>query len=139
MKIKVVTDENGFLIGYAQIGGDPDWLEIEITNEMFEDLKENYNSYYIDNKELIKQSEKPNSFSLWDSKKNKWNYDKQLEISFVNAEILWTETELNTLYDTLDKAVGKKLKVLKSDTQSKIVILDKEIDDLNIKLEELEG
>ena len=90
MKIKVVTDEHGFLIGYAQIGGDPDWLEIEITNEMFEDLKENYNSYYIDNKELIKQSEKPNSFSLWDSKKNKWNYDKQLEISFVNAEILWT-------------------------------------------------
>ena len=43
------------------------------------------------------------------------------------------------MYDTLDKAVARKLKALISDTQSKIDILDKERDDLNARLEELEG
>ena len=68
MKIGVLIKEDGFLQGYAVIGGMSDWLEIEVTDEIVNDLNENYKKYYLKDGELIKQREKSNNFYFWDSK-----------------------------------------------------------------------
>ena len=92
---------------------------------------------YIKNDEII-TIEKPDNFHVWDSKKKKWVYEKQLEIDFINSEILNKETELNNLYDTLDKATARRLKALIADTQGKIDKIIEELETLENKLKELE-
>ena len=93
MKIRVLIKEDGFLQGYAIIGGMPDWLEIEVSEEIINDLNENYKKYYLKDSELIKQSEKPNKFYFWDSKTNEWVYNNELEISSLEDELGSLELE----------------------------------------------
>ena len=98
-----------------------------------EELKE---GEYIKGNEII-TVEKPDVFYTWDNKK--WIYNKDLEIDFINSEILNKETELNDLYDTLDKATARRLKALIADTQHKIDKIIEELETLENKLKELEG
>ena len=93
MKIRVLIKVDGFLQGYAIIGGMPDWLEIEVSEEIINDLNENYKKYYLKDSELIKQSEKPNKFYFWDSKTNEWVYNNELEISSLKDELGSLELE----------------------------------------------
>ncbi len=92
---------------------------------------------YIKNDEIL-TVEKPDNFHIWDSKKKKWIYEKQLEIDFINSEILNKETDLNDLYDTLDKATARRLKALIAYTQHKIDKITEELETLENKLKELE-
>lgn len=93
MKIRVLIKEDGFLQGYAIIGGMPDWLEIEVSEEIINDLNENYKKYYLKDGELIKQSEKPNKFYFWDTNLNEWIYNNELEISSLEDELGSLELE----------------------------------------------
>ena len=92
---------------------------------------------YIKNDEIL-TVEKPDNFHIWGSKKKKWIYEKQLEIDFINSEILNKETELNNFYDTLDKATARRLKALIAYTQHKIDKITEELETLENKLKELE-
>ena len=94
MKIRVLIKEDGFLQGYAIIGGMPDWLEIEVSEEIVNDLNENYKKYYLKDGELIKQSEKPNNFHFWDTNSNEWVYDLQIEINSLEEELGSLELEI---------------------------------------------
>ena len=108
---------------------------LDRINEKLEELQA---GEYIKDNEII-TVEKPDGFHVWDNKKNKWIYDKDLEIDFINSEILNKEIELNDLYDTLDKATSRRLKALIADTQGKIDKIIKELETLENKLKELEG
>ena len=92
---------------------------------------------YINGKEII-TVEKPDNFHIWDSKKKKWIYEKQLEIGFINSEILNKEIELNDLYGTLDKATSRRLKALIAYTQGKIDKIKEELETHENRLKELE-
>ena len=92
---------------------------------------------YITGKEII-TVEKPDNFHIWDSKKKKWIYEKQLEIGFINSEILNKEIELNDLYGTLDKATSRRLKALIAYTQGKIDKIKEELETHENRLKELE-
>ena len=94
MKIRVLIKEDGFLQGYAIIGGMPDWLEIEVSEEIVNDLNENYKKYYLKDGELIKKNKKPNNFHFWDSKTNEWIYDVSLEINSLEEELGSLELEI---------------------------------------------
>ena len=107
--------------------------EEKILSQM-EELKE---GEYIKGKEII-TVEKPDNFHIWDSKKKKWIYEKQLEIGFINSEILNKEIELNDLYDTLDKATSRRLKALIVYTQGKIDKIKEELETHENRLKELE-
>lgn len=93
---------------------------------------------YIKDNEIL-SIEKPSNFHLWDPEIKSWNYNKQLEIDFINSEILNKEIELNDLYDTLDKATARRLKALVADSQAKIDKIIEELEALENRLEELEG
>lgn len=111
------------------------YTRLDYINEGMEQLQ---SGEYIKNNEII-TIEKPGDFHIWDNKKNKWIYDKNLEVIFINSEILNKETNLNDLYDTLDKATARHLKALIADTQWKIDKIIKELETLENKLKELEG
>ena len=100
-------------------------------------LKELQDGEYIKGKEII-TVEKPDNFHIWDSKKKKWIYEKQLEIGFINSEILNKEIELNDLYDTLDKATSRRLKALIAYTQGKIDKIKEELETHENRLKESE-
>lgn len=106
-------------------------LDLILTGEM-----ELSDGEYIKGSEII-TVEKPDVFHTWD--KNKWIYSKDLEVDFINSEILNKETDLNDLYDTLDKATARRLKALIADTQGKIDKIIEELETLENKLKELEG
>ena len=97
---------------------------LDRINEKLEELQD---GEYIKGKGII-TVEKPDNFHIWDSKKKKWIYEKQLEIGFINSEILNKEIELNDLYDTLDKATPRRLKALIADTQGKIDKIKEELE-----------
>ena len=103
---------------------------LDRINSKTEELQE---GEYIKGKEVI-TVEKPDNFHIWDSKKKKWIYEKQLEIDFINSEILNKETDLNDLYDTLDKATARRLKALIADTQGKIDKIKEKLETLENKL-----
>lgn len=100
-------------------------------------MEELQDGEYIKGKEII-TVEKPDNFHIWDSKKKKWIYEKQLEIGFINSEILNKEIELNDLYDTLDKATSRRLKALIAYTQGKIDKIKEELETHENRLKELE-
>ena len=93
---------------------------------------------YIKNNEVI-TIEKPSNFHTWDSKTNKWEYDKELEINGLNEELANLESSLLSKYDELDKAVARKLKTLEKRLNAEIKELSVLIDEKYLKLEELEG
>ena len=139
MKIRVLINEERFVTSYATVGGSEDWIETDISEDAIEDLKINYNKYYLKDNELIKQSEKPDNYHIWDNKTNKWNYDKQLEIKSLNEELADLEGALLIKYDDLDKAITRKLKTLQKRLNTEIEELSLLIDEKYLKLEELEG
>ena len=94
--------------------------------------------------EFVKDGElvlvqKPDNYHFWDSKKNVWVYDKELEINALPDEILNLETELLTKYDEYDKAVARKLRTLEKKLNSDIEELRKKIEQKYKRLEELES
>ena len=109
-------------------------IRLDRINEKLEELQD---GEYIKGKEII-AVEKPDNFHIWDSKKKKWIYEKQLEIGFINSEILNKEIELNDLYDTLDKATSRRLKALIVYTQGKIDKIKEELETHENRLKELE-
>ena len=139
MKIRVLIKEDGFLQGYAIIGGMPDWLEIEVSEEIVNDLNENYKKYYLKDGELIKQSEKPNNFHFWDSKTNEWIYDVSLEINSLEEELGSLELKIYNLEQEIvglkkdgKTFAGKKL-------EKEVTELDKTYQEKLKRYEELEG
>ena len=115
----------------------------EITDEEHKTYIEKTNmkgyTYYLENDEVVERSPKPDLFHIWDMESKEWNYKKDLEINFINIEKLEKETELNNLYDTLDKATARRLKALIADTQHKIDKIIEELETLEKRLKELEG
>ena len=93
---------------------------------------------YVENDEIF-HIEKPSNFYIWDSKTNKWNYDKELEINALDDELANLESTLSSKYDELDKAISRKLKTLEKRLNTEIEELSVLIDEKYIKLEELEG
>ena len=93
---------------------------------------------YIENKE-IKYKEKPNNFHFWDSNKKEWVYDQELEKSFLEEEIGTLEGEISGLYDELDKAVARKLKMREKQLNEEIKKLNEKIENNYKRYKELEG
>ena len=93
---------------------------------------------YIENKE-IKYKEKPNNFHFWDSNKKEWVYDQELEKSFLEEEIGTLEGEISGLYDELDKAVARKLKMREKQLNQEIEKLKEKIRNKYKRYKELEG
>ncbi len=92
---------------------------------------------YIEGKE-IKYKEKPNNFHFWDTNLNKWVYDQKLEKSSLEEEIGNLEGELSGLYDELDKAGARKLKMRKKQLNEEIKVLNEKIENKYKRYEELE-
>ena len=93
---------------------------------------------YIKDNEII-MVEKPNNFHLWDSKKNIWVYDQELEINALEEEIGTLEGEISGLYDELDKAVARKLKMREKRLNEEIEKLNEKIENKYKRYNELEG
>ena len=93
---------------------------------------------YIKGNEII-SVEKPNNFHLWNSEKNEWTYDAELEKSFLEEEIGALEGKLSGLYDELDKAVARKLKMREKQLNEEIEKLNGKIENKYKRYEELEG
>lgn len=112
--------------------------EMKISELITEGITKLSDGQYLKNEEII-TVEKPSNFHLWDSKKHKWNYDKQLEINALNDELASLESTLLSKYDELDKAITRKLKTLEKRLNAEIEELLIIIEGKYIKLEELEG
>ena len=103
-----------------------------------QNLEELQDGEYIKDNEII-TVEKPNNFHFWDSKKNIWVYDQELEISSLEVEIGTLEGEISGLYDELDKAVARKLKMREKQLNQEIKKLNEKIRNKNKRYNELEG
>ena len=93
---------------------------------------------YIKNDEII-MVEKPNNFHFWDTNLNKWVYDQKLEKSSLEEEIGTLEGEISGLYDELDKAVARKLKMREKQLNQEIGKLKEKIRNKYKRYNELEG
>ena len=111
------------------------YTRLDKINDGLESLQE---GEYIKDNEII-HIEKPSNFHIWDSKTNKWNYDKDSEINAIDDEIASLESTLLAKYDELDKAIARKLKTLEKRLNTEIEELSVLIDEKYLKLEELEG
>ena len=111
------------------------YTRLDKINDGLESLQEG--EYIKDNE--ISYIEKPSNYHIWDSKTNKWNYDKESEINGLNEELANLESSLLSKYDELDKAVARKLKTLEKRLNAEIKELSVLIDEKYLKLEELEG
>lgn len=112
--------------------------EMKVTEMIKAGIIVLFDGQYLKNEEII-TVEKPSNFHLWDSKKHKWNYDKQLEINSLEEELGNLESTLLSKYDELDKAVARKLKTLEKRLNAEIEELTALIVEKYLKLEELEG
>ncbi len=101
-------------------------------------MEELQDGEYIKDNEIITE-EKPNNFHFWDSKKNIWVYDKELEINALEEEIGTLEGEISVLYDELDKAAARKLKMREKQLNEEIEKLNKKIENKYKRYNELEG
>ena len=112
--------------------------EMKVSELIKEGITKLSDGQYLKNEEII-TVEKPSNFHLWDSKKHKWNYDKQFEINFLNNDLASLESTLLSKYDELDKAIARKLKTLEKRLNAEIKELTVLIEEKYIKLEELEA
>ena len=103
-----------------------------------QNLEELQDGEYIKDNEII-TVEKPNNFHFWDTNLNKWVYDKKLEKSSLEEEIGTLEGEISGLYDELDKAVARKLKMREKQLNQEIKKLKEKIRNKYKRYEELEG
>ncbi len=101
-------------------------------------IEELQDGEYIKGNEII-TVEKPNNFHFWDSKKNIWVYDQELEINALEEEIGTLEGGLSGLYDELEKAVARKLKMREKQLNEEIEKLNEKIENKYKRYEELEG
>ncbi len=92
---------------------------------------------YIKDNEIV-TVEKPNNFHFWDTNKNEWVYDQELEKSSLEEELGILEGELSGLYDELDKAVARKLKMREKQLNEEIKVLNEKIENKYKRYEELE-
>ena len=111
--------------------------EMKISELIKEDRIKLLDGQYLKNEEII-TIEKPSNYHVWDSKKHKWNYDKQLEMNGLEDEIGNLEGTLSSKYDELDKAITRKLKTLEKRLNAEIKELTALIDEKYKKPEELE-
>ena len=111
--------------------------EMKIPELITEGITKLSDGQYLKNEEII-TIEKPSNYHVWDSKKHKWNHDKQLEKNGLEDEIGNLEGTLSSKYDELDKAVARKLKTLEKRLNAEIEKLTALIDEKYKKLEELE-
>lgn len=111
--------------------------EMKISELITEGITKLSDGQYLKNEEII-TIEKPSNYHVWDSKKHKWNYDKQLEMNGLDDEIGNLESTLSSKYDELDKAIARKLKTLEKRSNAEIEELTALIDEKYKKLEELE-
>ena len=93
---------------------------------------------YIKDNEII-TVEKPNNFHFWDGNKEEWVYDQKLEKSSLEEEIGTLEGEISGLYDELDKAVARKLKMREKQVNEEIEKLNEKIENKYKRYNELEG
>ena len=93
---------------------------------------------YIKGNEII-TVERPNNFYFWDTNLNKWVYDQKLEKSSLEEEIGTLEGEISGLYDELDKAVARKLKMREKQLNEEIEKLNEKIENKYKRYNELEG
>ncbi len=112
--------------------------EMKVTEMIKAGIIVLFDGQYLKNEEIV-TVEKPNDFYSWDSKKHKWNYDKQFEINFLNNDLASLESTLLSKYDELDKAIARKLKTLEKRLNAEIKELTVLIEEKYIKLEELEA
>ena len=112
--------------------------EMKISELITEGITKLSDGQYLKNEEIV-TIEKPSNYHVWDSKKHKWNYDKQLEMNGLEDEIGNLEGTLSSKYDELDKAITRKLKTLEKRLNKEIEELSSLIDEKYSKLEELEG
>ena len=110
-------------------------IRLDRINEKLEELQD---GECIKDNEII-MVEKPNNFHFWDSKKNVWVYDQELEKSFLEEEIGTLEGEISGLYDELDKATARKLKMREKQLNEEIEKLNEKIENKYKRYEELEG
>ena len=103
-----------------------------------QNLEELQDGEYIKDNEII-TVEKPNNFHFWDSNKKEWVYDQELEKSFLEEEIGTLEGEISGLYDELDKAVARKLKMREKQLNQEIEKLKEKIRNKYKRYKELEG
>jgi hypothetical protein len=105
--MKIVLDEQGFVMNYATLGGFNDESQIEISEpEDLEDFEENYRSYHIIDNKLVKDAEEQKR--LIDEQKLKILRQQREKICFsiINRGELWysrlteeQKNELNIWYD----------------------------------------
>ena len=103
-----------------------------------QNLEELQDGEYIKDNEII-TIEKPNNFHFWDTNLNKWVYDQKLEKSSLEEEIGTLEGEISGLYDELDKAVARKLKMREKQLNQEIEKLKEKIENKYKRYNELEG
>ena len=108
---------------------------LDRINEKLEELQD---GEYIKDNEIFTE-EKPNNFHFWDTNLNKWVYDQKLEKSSLEEEIGTLEGEISGLYDELDKAVARKLKMREKRLNEEIEKLKEKIRNKYKRYKELEG
>ena len=162
--MKYIYDENGNLLAKKHQGTDEEFYQ-EFGDEIFisdsdlgekaivengtiramtrldrinEKLEELQDGEYIKDNEII-IVERPNNFHFWDSKKNIWVYDQELEINALEEEIGTLEGEISGLYDELDKAVARKLKMREKRLNEEIEKLNEKIENKYKRYNELEA
>ena len=92
---------------------------------------------YIKKDEIIKV-EKPDNFHVWDIKKKKWIYDKDLEINSLYEITAGHEQSVQNLEKELKEAQENNRRALVRSLTTKIEILKEKITENYKKLDELE-
>ena len=93
---------------------------------------------YIKNDKIIKV-EKPDNFHIWDSKKKKWIYDKDLEINSLYEVTAEHEQSVQNLEKELKEAQENSRRALVRSLTAEIKILKEKITENYKKLDELEA
>ena len=135
-KIKIFISEK--FLGEKAIIENEKAREMTRLEKVLSGVEELQDGEYIKDNEII-MVEKPNNFHLWDSKKNIWVYDQELEINALEEEIGTLEGEISGLYDELDKAVARKLKMREKQLNEEIKVLNEKIENKYKRYNELEG
>ena len=105
--MKVVLDEQGFIMNYAIVGCFDDPSEIEISEpEDLSDFEENYRSYHIVDDKLVKDTEKQERLVVEHELQLLREQREKICFPIINRGELWysrltdeQKTELNVWYD----------------------------------------
>ena len=161
--MKYIYDENGNLLSKKHQGTDEEFKlefgeDVFISDEYLGELaiinngkiraitrldrvenkdEELIEGEYIKKDEIIKV-EKPDNFHVWDIKKKKWIYDKDLEINSLYEITAGHEQSVQNLEKELKEAQENNRRALVRSLTTKIEILKEKITENYKKLDELE-